>query len=157
MIAPTTPINFSSLEPALLAVARHIGAEKDEGVSMGGIIAQHAQHAQARVRLCRGGYPPGARAPDDPYGLHRHRRRGRPGWTPAGHHPGVARARSDRERWLTAILPKHLEAVLAVGSAALAARFGVTPRCAQQIMAAATELPVQGVLLFLAGGKEGGV
>ncbi len=50
-----------------------------------------------------------------------------------------------------------IDAAFAAGSAALAARFGVTPRCAQQIMAAATELQVQGVLLFLAGGKEGSV
>jgi len=154
MIAPTTPINVSSLEPALLAVARQIGVEKDEGVSMGGIIAQRAQE---RGRLGRGGYPPGARAPDDPDRLHRYRRRGRPGWAPAGRHPGVARARSDRECWLTAILPKHLEAVLAVSSAGLTERLGLTPRCAQQIMVAAAERVAQGGLLFLAGVQEGGV
>ena len=153
MTAPTTPINVSSLEPALQAVAHQFGVEENEGVSMGRIIAQRAQ---TRGRLDCGGYPPGARAPDDPDGHHRHRRRGRR-WVTAGRHPGVARASSDRERWLTAILPKHLEAVLAVDSAGLAERLGVTPRCAQQIMVAAAERVTQGGLFFLAGVQEGGV
>ena len=153
MTAPTTPSNVSSLEPALQAVAHQFGVEENEGVSMGRIIAQRAQ---TRGRLDCGGYPPGARAPDDPDGHHRHRRRGRR-WVTAGRHPGVARASSDRERWLTAILPKHLEAVLAVDSAGLAERLGVTPRCAQQIMVAAAERVTQGGLFFLAGVQEGGV
>ena len=154
MTTPTTPINVSSLEPALQAVAHQFGVDENEGVSMGRIIAQRAQ---TRGRLDCGGYPQGARAPDDPDGHHRHRRRGRPGWVTAGRHPGVAHASSDRERWPTAILPKHLEAVLAVDSAGLAERLGVTPRCAQQIMVAAAERVTQGGLFFLAGVQEGGV
>jgi len=136
-------IDFEALIPALKSVARRVGAEQDEGLSVGWLVTQ---------RACRHGRGPGwiveatrrilARQVAPCAGLD---------LTHELAEVLPAARETDIERWRREALPPDLESVLQGGTAGLAARLGVTRRRAQQLVAGMTNRLQQGDLFGLGG------
>lgn len=151
----TTPIDVMAepLASILRASARQVGADPDEAISTGWLLAQRAAArgrgagwivTATRRILARGMIPAGVVRIDDDDTDGR-----------ALAEVLAAPESVPMERWRTAELPEHMEAALNSGSAGLASRLGVTRRRAQQILAGAAEHASQGDLFGFAAGKRG--
>lgn len=156
MTTPSIDVLAEPLATILRAAARQAGADPDEGISTGWLIAKRAAAkglgpswvvTATRRILARHAIPAGTIRIDDE--------------DPQGRALAEVLAApepTEIEVWRRAELPADVEAVIEGGTAGLASSRGITRRRAQQIVEAAVEHVTQGDLFgFGAVAPEGGV